>query len=346
MAVGTDTNSLQQTAALIAQKYGIPTGLLSALIDQESGWNTHAVSPVGAQGLGQLMPATAQGLGVQDPFNPVDNITGTAKYLSDQLNRFKSVPLALAAYNAGPAAVSKYGGVPPYAETQNYVKSIMSKMGAGGGISANGGRTAAAQRPAAQAPAPLPPLGGLALMNAISSGNVMGLAQLLNPQRGQQQGAQQKPRPPLLPGNSPDNPDLHIPIQGGTLDGRQLMSVGQRNTQYPNLAFSSHTDWTHVNPRLLQIINDQAKKLGKVATVISGYRSNAYSDRVGGFSGDPHTKGIAVDAYIDGHPIGDVVPPDVWAKLGITSGNVPNFYKGKPDSEHLQISHLVVKGGR
>jgi len=344
--IGNDLASLHQMAERIAASQGLPQGLLPALIDQESGWNPRAVSPVGAQGLGQLMPATAAGLGVSDPFNPMQNMTGAARYLGSQLKRFGSVPLALAAYNAGPAAVAKYGGVPPYAETQAYVKNIMAKMGAGGGSTGNAAvrNLTAVQRPSQ--PQRLPPLGAMALMNAISSGNVLGLQQLLSRGQGQQRQQGQKPRTPLLPGNTANNPDLHIPISGGLLDGRQLMTVGQPNNQYSNLAFSGHTDWTHVNPRLLQIVNDQAKKLGKTATIISGYRSNAYSSRVGGFANDPHTKGIAVDAYIDGHPIGDVIPPDQWAKLGITSGNVPNFYKGKLDPEHLQISHLVVKGGK
>src|SRR5262252_6783930 len=126
--IGNDLASLHQMAERIAASQGLPQGLLPALIDQESGWNPRAVSPVGAQGLGQLMPATAAGLGVSDPFNPMQNMTGAARYLGSQLKRFGSVPLALAAYNAGPAAVAKYGGVPPYAETQAYVKNIMAKM--------------------------------------------------------------------------------------------------------------------------------------------------------------------------------------------------------------------------
>lgn len=126
--LGTDTASLHAMADQIGQANGLPPGLLPALVNQESGFNIEARSPVGALGLGQLMPQTAAGLGVIDPFNPTQNLTGSAQYLRDQLNRFGSVPLALAAYNAGPAAVAKYGGIPPYQETQNYVHTIMSAM--------------------------------------------------------------------------------------------------------------------------------------------------------------------------------------------------------------------------
>lgn len=104
-------------------KYGLPGGLLGALVRAESGGNPNARSPVGAMGLGQLMPATARSLGV-NPNDPVDNLRGAAMYLSQQLKTFGSWQKALAAYNAGPGAVKKYGGIPPYQETQNYVKRI------------------------------------------------------------------------------------------------------------------------------------------------------------------------------------------------------------------------------
>jgi hypothetical protein len=117
--------NLQAEATRLAKKYGVPPSLFFRLISQESGWNPKAVSPVGAIGLGQLMPATAKGLGV-DPNDPVQNLEGAAKYLSSNYKQFKRWDLALAAYNAGGGAVSKYGGIPPYKETQNYVSKIMS----------------------------------------------------------------------------------------------------------------------------------------------------------------------------------------------------------------------------
>jgi hypothetical protein len=113
-----------------ANKNGVDPKLLAALAWTESGFNARAVSPAGARGLVQLMPATARGLGV-DPMNAAQALDGGARYLKQQLNLFSGrSDLALAAYNAGPSAVRKYGGVPPYRETQNYVHLVQSKMAA------------------------------------------------------------------------------------------------------------------------------------------------------------------------------------------------------------------------
>ena len=110
-----------------AKKYGIDPALLKGLIRQESGFNPNAKSPAGAAGLCQLMPGTAAALGCTNPLDPAQAIDAGAKYLSQQLKAFGGdVRKALAAYNAGPGAVQRYGGVPPYAETQNYVRSVMA----------------------------------------------------------------------------------------------------------------------------------------------------------------------------------------------------------------------------
>jgi hypothetical protein len=109
----------------IAKRWGLNPRIFRALIRQESGGRQSAKSPAGAIGLSQLMPATAKGLGV-DPYDPQQNLEGGAKYLRQQLDRFGGdYRKALAAYNAGPGAVQKYGGVPPYRETQNYVRTIL-----------------------------------------------------------------------------------------------------------------------------------------------------------------------------------------------------------------------------
>ena len=117
-------DSLIQTAAA---RYGIDPAILHGLIQQESGFDPSAQSSAGAMGLTQLMPGTASTLGVSNPFNPAEAIEGGARYLAQLMSQFGgNATDALAAYNAGPGAVSQYGGVPPYAETQSYVTKVLA----------------------------------------------------------------------------------------------------------------------------------------------------------------------------------------------------------------------------
>ncbi len=120
----TDIDEIVDT---FSSKYNIDGDFIKAIIKQESGFNPNATSKKGAMGLMQLMPATAKSLGVINAYNPWENVEGGVKYLKGLMDRFNNdEKLALAAYNAGPNAVKKYGGIPPYKETQNYVNSIMS----------------------------------------------------------------------------------------------------------------------------------------------------------------------------------------------------------------------------
>jgi hypothetical protein len=153
-----------------AQKNNIPVDLFLRMIGAESSWNQSAVSPKGATGLGQLMPATAAELGV-DPNDPFQNIEGSARYLAQQYATFGSWPLALAAYNAGPGNVRKHGGIPPFAETQAYVPKIMGQ----GGPSASRPSTFAPDMPPMQQPMmggmmqPADPFEGMSLLSRFAA---------------------------------------------------------------------------------------------------------------------------------------------------------------------------------
>jgi Transglycosylase SLT domain/D-alanyl-D-alanine carboxypeptidase len=117
-----------------SQRWNVGAALLSAQIYAESNFNPFAQSPAGAQGIAQFMPGTAESMGLQNPFDPEESIDAQAHLMRDLLRRFGSVPLALAAYNAGAGAVEQYGGIPPYAETRAYVAKILGLLGGAGDV--------------------------------------------------------------------------------------------------------------------------------------------------------------------------------------------------------------------
>ena len=129
VAAGSGETAYDSMIVQAASEQGIDPALLKALVKAESGFNPNAVSSAGAQGLAQLMPATGRGLGVTDPFDPQQSLNAGARYLANALRQFGGDPsLALAAYNAGPGAVQRYGGIPPFAETQAYVPRVLAYM--------------------------------------------------------------------------------------------------------------------------------------------------------------------------------------------------------------------------
>jgi len=125
-SVSTGENDFSDFIKLAAETYNLPENLISSVIKQESNFNSTAMSGAGAMGLMQLMPGTAKLLGVKDGFDPEQNIMGGAKYLRQMLDQFGNVEMALAAYNAGPGNVRKYGGVPPFKETEEYVSKVLN----------------------------------------------------------------------------------------------------------------------------------------------------------------------------------------------------------------------------
>ena len=126
-----DKRSVQEVDAIVSglcRKHGVDKKLVMAVIDVESGFNAGAVSTAGAQGMMQIMPETGRDLDLENPFDPKENIDAGIRYLKYLLDTFPDRRLAVAAYNAGPNAVKKYGGIPPYAETQNYVQKVWARL--------------------------------------------------------------------------------------------------------------------------------------------------------------------------------------------------------------------------
>lgn len=139
----TDPSQYDDLIRAAATKYDVDPSLVRAVVKNESGFDANATSPAGAQGLMQLMPATAAGLGVTNAYDPVQSIDAGTRYLRGQLDRFGGdATKAVAAYNAGPTAVARYDGVPPYRETQAYVRRVLAEAAASPLSAAPAGSTA------------------------------------------------------------------------------------------------------------------------------------------------------------------------------------------------------------
>ncbi|HLY03942.1 MAG TPA: lytic transglycosylase domain-containing protein [Candidatus Cybelea sp.] len=125
-AARTPRAEIERLVKVSAADYGVDPGLIEAIIERESAFDSNAISSAGARGLMQLMPQTAAGLGVTNSFDAAQNVAAGTRYLRSLLDRFGSVELAVAAYNAGPGAVWRYRGVPPYEETRSYVRNVLA----------------------------------------------------------------------------------------------------------------------------------------------------------------------------------------------------------------------------
>lgn len=223
----------RQLARDTARRHGLPENLFLAQIQQESAFDPNAQSHAGAMGLGQLMPGTAGDLGVSNPWDPAENLDGAARYMRQQLDKFGTPELALAAYNAGPGNVQKYGGIPPFEETQNYVRRIMGNVGdlaqpVAFARDTTAPQTAAEQRPGLMARAATDPLVGSSgndTLGATPMAEPSALSGLLSRLTNREPPAPLSPMAPRDRGSlwdrikSPDTlANLAIGLQGMTID--------------------------------------------------------------------------------------------------------------------------------
>lgn len=213
-------------------------------------------------------------------------------------------------------------------------------LNGGGGDAAAGGPTAAAPAatidPQAATRATLPSLlGALQAPGGLTSNRLLGL--LEQRRRVEAQTVTQAPVHDVAPG-SKVAATTPLGAYPADFNGQRPKMVTGVHSPFSNLTFASHTDWVHVDNTLLDRMNILARRLGITIDVISGYRSPKYSAEVGGYANDPHSRGVAVDAWVGGVPIGDVPHAvQLMHELGLESGAQPGFYKGKSDPEHVQV---------
>lgn len=250
---------LHAYATHTARKYGIPPQLFLALGGKESGYDNSAVSPKGAQGWGQLMPTTARELGV-NPDDPHQNIEGSARYLSQQYKRFGSWRLALAAYNAGPGAVEQYDGVPPYGETQQYVRDILTRAGALGSQPGTPGAAMTASTSTLSPQTSEPPLSGLQ---------------------------------DLISGSYDPTKMLNAPAPRAHVEQLPALPADTKNFKtWVQLAKGADRNGVSTQPAVLQFVAGLAEGYGKPLTIGTGTNHNEYT--VDGNVSD-HWRGMAAD---------------------------------------------------
>lgn len=298
-------NSLGQMSAQAARRYGIPVDLFRRLINQESGGNQGAVSPVGAIGYTQLMPKTAAGLGV-DPRDPMQNLLGGAKYLRTQYDRFGNWSLALAAYNAGPNAVAQAHGIPSFPETQRYVKNIMSGVNVKAAPALKAGFDTLSSSTST-----MPDLSGAVLSNLDIHDPLQQLTNLTDA---------------VAAGGGPH-----------TVSSVEPLPLGQYGShKQTGPVRLTGVSLVGTNPDFAHKVSMAAGAVGATRIrLISAKRTPATNP---GVANSNHLYGHAFDgeALIHGKwvPLGVALKP-VASQFGLRSGDAPGFYKGGPDVNHV-----------
>lgn len=273
----------QAMADQAADRYGIDRNIFRSLIQHESSWNPNAVSPAGAIGFGQLMPGTAADLGV-NPYDPQSNLDGAARYLSQQLSTFGSYELALAAYDAGPGSVQNYGGIPPFAETQNYVRGILGSTPVNGRApTTQGVQFNVANPTSADFPVQNPGTTSTQFNDAIDPrGNYAPRANTFTPVNNGNDLLSQLLAAALAGGSSNSGPPLSY-YDGQTSQGQQVIDAAAKQSQWQNEFDTSQFNWKKyqdaVDAALAQGDLDLARQKQVAADYWQG-QTNALQERM------------------------------------------------------------------